>query len=211
MLKKLGITQRVEVVRSYGERRDCLDQRWAGVASALGFVAVPLPNVAPERVPELVSALEIDAVLLSGGNSLAVLDEAASGAAPERDAFEHALVTEAMSRSMAVFGVCRGMQILNVIFGGGLSACAGHAGTRHVVTGRLDVAGFASREVNSFHDWCIGEDQLARKFTAFAQDVDGNVEAFYHESEKVAGIMWHPEREQELQRQDQQILEHFLL
>ena len=37
-------TQRVEVVESYGERRDCADQRISGFISACGFIPVPLPN-----------------------------------------------------------------------------------------------------------------------------------------------------------------------
>ena len=37
-------TQRVEIVESYGERRDCADQNIAKFISACGYLPVPLPN-----------------------------------------------------------------------------------------------------------------------------------------------------------------------
>ncbi len=41
-------------------------------------------------------------------------------AAPERDEFETALIRQAIARRLPIFGICRGMQILNVALGGSL-------------------------------------------------------------------------------------------
>ncbi len=90
-MNRIGITQRVDVVQRYGERRDCLDQRWSDFVLQLGYIPMPLPNIASEKVAQLVEALELSAVILSGGNSIACLDTEAHDAAPERDAFENAL------------------------------------------------------------------------------------------------------------------------
>ena len=52
-MKLLGITQRVDIANSYGERRDCLDQRWFELIYSLGLVPVPLPNVSINRIEQL--------------------------------------------------------------------------------------------------------------------------------------------------------------
>jgi putative glutamine amidotransferase len=68
----------------------------------------------------------LDALILSGGGDI---DPARYGGGPhetlynidhERDACEFALLASALERRMPVFGICRGMQILNVHLGGSL-------------------------------------------------------------------------------------------
>jgi putative glutamine amidotransferase len=95
-----------------------------GVAGA-GGVPVVLPPVGDERAAEAVIH-GLDGLLLSGGSDL---DPGYYGeeplpelgvTLPERDAFEMALVDLALRRGMPVFGICRGMQLLNVALGGTL-------------------------------------------------------------------------------------------
>ncbi|MGN6371415.1 MAG: gamma-glutamyl-gamma-aminobutyrate hydrolase family protein [Solirubrobacteraceae bacterium] len=68
----------------------------------------------------------IDGLMLAGG---ADIDPSAYGAerhaqtvetVPERDRFEIALVRAAIERDMPVLGICRGMQLINVAYGGTL-------------------------------------------------------------------------------------------
>ncbi len=94
----------------------------AGVAQAGGtpMVLPPLPGTAEEV------AGSIDGLLLCGGSDL---DPAYYGeepipelgvTLPERDTFEMDLVEQALERDMPVFGICRGLQVLNVALGGTL-------------------------------------------------------------------------------------------
>ncbi len=194
-MKRLGISQRVEVIRSYGERRDCLDQRWSALALSLGCAPIPLMNIAIEHVSDVLDTFALDALVLSGGNSLCVLDENASDAAQERDAFESALLNEAIARDIPVLGVCRGMQMINHYFGGQLSACSGHVATRHALKVVPEYQALISTPVNSYHGYGIPPHQLAAELTMLAEDDAAFVEAFVHPHKRVMGIMWHPERE----------------
>ncbi len=88
-----------------------------------GGIAVLLP--VDVRAPlELLD--RVDGLLLIGG---ADVDPASYGTArepgteavyPDRDRFEIALLRDAVERGLPVLGICRGMQILNVAFGGTL-------------------------------------------------------------------------------------------
>lgn len=208
-MRKIAITQRVENVPRYGERRDCLDQRWSLLICTMGHVPVPLPNIAPERVAELIDKLDLDGVIFSGGNSIASLNLHAPDDAPERDAFEAKLLQEALQRDIPILGVCRGMQAINKFLGGRLKSIEGHVGGTHEIIAVDDGLGLPNR-VNSYHNWAIAREGLARGLQPLAFDEEGNVEAFRSTDKALAGIMWHPERENPVNPLDVQFIERAL-
>lgn len=190
----IAITQRVENNVSYKERRDCLDQRWAAVATTLSAILFPLPNRAPNTVEETLKAIKPDIIILSGGNSITALDETATDAAPERDIFETALLEIAIVKRIPVLGVCRGMQMINLHFGGNLQVVSNHIATRHELKRHSDIE--FEEDVNSFHKWGLYEKDMARGFKPLASAPDGTIESFQHSTHNITGIMWHPEREE---------------
>jgi gamma-glutamyl-gamma-aminobutyrate hydrolase PuuD len=209
-MKKLGITQRVEVIHDYGERRDCLDQQWHELSRALGYLCIPLPNIPSDYVEGLLDALDLDGLVLSGGNSLSSHEPEALNSAPERDRLESALIDQSIKRNIPLAGVCRGMQAINVHFGGDLSEISGHAGTRHRVTNTGDQWTCLRGEVNSYHNWAIAPADLADDLDALTYDSTGNIEAFIHKQNRISGIMWHPERETPFVSRDLELLTKFL-
>ncbi|MCE9664006.1 type 1 glutamine amidotransferase [Halomonas sp. M5N1S17] len=194
MSRRIGITQRVEDVASYAERRDCLDQQWFVLLEQLGLTPVPVPN-SLNNVAAWLEVMELDGYILSGGNDLSCLPNPACPA-PERDLTEKAILDYACDNQLPVLGVCRGMQMMNVYLGGSLFPVKEHVGTRHSVRAATAEARFGTyTRVNSFHDWGVQVEGLAETLQSCLTATDGTIEAVTHRHRKWTGIMWHPERE----------------
>lgn len=195
-MKRIGLTQRSHAVPGYGERRDMLDQRWSALIERLGACPLPLANNVRD-VDAYLDALGLDALVLTGGNDIATLPDAADGA-PERDRFEAAAYRHFVQRGKPVLGVCRGAQMINHLAGGRLVRVSGHAGTHHklVWADALPAHWDRPAEVNSYHGWAIPADGLAPGMEALAWGADGTVEAFRCGGVQVNAIVWHPEREE---------------
>lgn len=209
-MKKLAISQRVQEHDAYKERRDCLDQRWYKFADRLDCTPMPLPNIPVEKAASYLALIEPDAIILSGGNTLLVDRKAANDAAPERDAFETVLLEWSLANNKPVLGICRGMQFINHYFGGTNCEVSEHVGRRHRVSFCGDMSDTAPMDVNSFHEWGLRPEQLGEQLAALALAEDGTVEAISHATHKVAGVMWHPERERPFSEFDLSLTRRFL-
>lgn len=147
-----------------------------------------------------------DALLLPGGGDLEPWrygqeNTASRGLEPERDEAELRLLQDFTSAGKPVLGVCRGLQTINVFFGGTLlQDIPGHravegADRLHAVRTapsplrRL----FGERlTVNSAHHQAA--DRLGSGLRAVQWAGDGVVEALCHERLPVWAVQWHPER-----------------
>lgn len=176
-------TQRVEVVESYGERRDCADQNIPRFLEACGYLPVPVPNVV-QALEKLVCCLNPVGILLTGGNSLCQY----GGTAPERDDTDRRLIEFALNRHIPVYGFCRGMQSILDYFGCRLENVSGHVAVRHKVMGT-----WGTFEVNSYHNQSCAE--VIEPLQVTAVTADGVIEAIECPQHKIMATMWHPERE----------------
>ena len=151
-------------------------------------------------------AARLDGLLLSGGEDVEPARSGAAGAratCPARDAAELALLAAARARALPVLGVCRGLQLLNVAFGGTLVDGLDDHDRRHApfdepghpiacAAGTAVAALYGERaEVNSVHRQGIGV--LGTGLRAAAHAPDGLVEAVEHADEPLLGVQWHPE------------------
>lgn len=193
-MKKLIFTQRVEIVESYGERRDCSDQRIAEWIIACGYLPVAIPNI-PNIVDDYIDNVSPVGVILTGGNSLVKY----GGNAPERDDMDRSLIAAAIERDIPVFGFCRGMQSILDYFGERLVEVSGHVAKRVQVKGRIN------REVNSYHNQgCTSLN--TDNFELLAISEDGVIKAVKHKQHRIIGVMWHPEREEIFAEEDMRLL-----
>ena len=210
---RLGLTQRVTVIEEYGERRDCLDQAWTTLLEEWGYQPIPLPNTVAD-VDGYLDSLDLDGVILTSGNDLSHLDDAAVPA-PERDEFESAVLDWALEKSIPALGVCRGLELMNHYFGGSLTPVEDHVATTHEVTFTDSVEEHstalpfpAQMMVNSYHDYGIVPEDVAQPLDVLGTAPDGSVECLSHPDEPLLGIMWHPERETPSSDTDQQLFEY---
>lgn len=200
-MKKIIYTQRVEVVESYGERRDCADVEIAKLIWECGFLPLPVNNV-PQRINEFLEQIRPDGILLTGGNDLSKY----GGNAPERDETERRMIQYGIENNVPVYGFCRGMQVIADYFGAELVKVAKHVGVKHRLEG---IALWAGKTVNSFHNMAVkaATDDLMIE----AVWEDGVIEALKVKDKKIYGTMWHPERESPFQKEDIQLIKQIFL
>lgn len=124
----------------------------------------------------------------------------------ERVGFELALLREVADRRKPILGICLGMQLLNVAFGGSLYQDISHqvpdAGDHrrgvHVVTisssfGSTFNLHPSSFVVNSFHHQAVKSPGAGLE--VFASSEDGVIEGVYRADYPfLVGVQWHPER-----------------
>lgn len=124
---------------------------------------------------------------------------------PARDEFEIPLAKIVFETKKPVLGICRGMQLMNVVLGGTLfQHIDGHrqreksAKSQRVVlkegTPLFEIAdGKKELFVNSFHHQAV--DALSPSLVCMCKSDDGICEAVYGKTERfLLGVQWHPER-----------------
>jgi putative glutamine amidotransferase len=124
-------------------------------------------------------------------------------AAPDRDAWELALIEAALADGVPLLGICRGMQLLNIALGGTLvQHLEGHQGPPGVfdhhdikpVPGTLLAAALPQPvSVPTYHHQAV--DRLGRGLLASAYAEDGTVEALELPDARgfALAVQWHPE------------------
>lgn len=137
---------------------------------------------------------------------------------PERDALELALMERFTAAGKPILGICRGMQTINVFFGGTLcQEVPGHSAlgkidrlhTVHTAASPLDALYGRCAVVNSAHHQAA--DRLGSGLRAVQWTADGVAEALCHETLPVWAVQWHPERLRGAGRADgQRLFQAFL-
>lgn len=167
-----------------------------------------IPFLIPPSGSTAFYAERIKGLLIPGGNDLDPFyynEPMMSNVRPvsrKRSDFEFSLLNEVVSLRKPVFGICYGMQLINVAFGGTLyqdiesqvSVEINHKKDYHIIViteNRFLEKGRFS--VNSTHHQAIKK--LGSGLSAFAYSTDNLIEAFFKEDYPfLIGVQWHPER-----------------
>ena len=192
-MTNIAVTQRVDFIEKYNEKRDSLDQRWFSFLNKCGITPILLPNN-PESTEAIFKNIQIDGILLTGGNDLVEF----GGNTPERDIVEKKLIEKSIDENLPLIGVCRGMQMLLNYFSAPMVQVEGHVASKHKIQYRG-----SNRIVNSFHNFAAMN--LPSELITEARSDDNVIEAIRHTEHSLYGIMWHPERNEPFEDADYQL------
>ena len=147
-----------------------------------------------------------DGLLLPGGGDLepwryGQTNTASRGLEPARDQAEFDLLERFTAAKKPVLGICRGLQSINVFFGGTLiQDLPGHSAVSgidrlhivHTIPKGPGILWEPSSIVNSAHHQAV--DCLGAGLEALQWAPNGTVEALCHQTLPVWAVQWHPER-----------------
>ena len=188
---------------------------YANAVAASGGIPVLIPNL--KNPDDMIPFLDrIDGLLLSGGADIEptlygdVVKGFCGPIQVRRDAQEMVLLKGAFAKKMPILGICRGLQFMNVGFGGtmyqdlptekGIYHSINVAERNHPIhtvkfSGGMirDIMGVDELGTNSYHHQ--GLKDIAANGTVTGMTADGNVEVveFSGGHPFTLGVQWHPE------------------
>ena len=117
--------------------------------------------------------------------------------------------------NIPVLGICRGMQFINVYFGGKLIRTnkEKHVAVNHdvnIIDENLKLLIGEKMNINSYHNFGVEKSVLAEKLKVFAETAHGVIEGIYNPHLPIIGIEWHPERENLAQEVNDKLIKEFL-
>lgn len=162
---------------------------------------------------------DVDALLLPGGGDISPHwygqkpDPRVYNVDLEQDRLDFKMAQHALNRNLPILGICRGMQLLNVLYGGTLiqhlptssvehsfqlkrkSTTLAERFTPHEVeiTPGSKLAGILGSSVRSASAHHQAVDELGEGLRIVARAADGTVEAVEDPHRSVIGVQWHPE------------------
>jgi len=191
-----------------------IEEKYAHAIANAGGIPLLIPSM-PHNTSLIKETVErIDGLLLPGSRDM---DPKYYNQAPhpklrpmslERTEMEFAVLEDSLKRELPVIGICGGMQLLNVAFGGTLyqdiysflpDAMPHEKGALHDISIDTDsklfeIMGMDNLSVKSYHHQAV--DKVGNGLRKSAETTDNIVEAVESTTGKyILGIQWHPELE----------------
>ncbi len=207
----------IAVTPQWDEKKNilCVNPRYLDAIRESGAIPVILPlHVSPEDAVQLLSRCH--GLLMTGGHDVSPAmygtrqSDACGTLCSARDTLEQAVYRYAVEQDLAVLGICRGIQTINVFEGGTLyqdiptefpGSVAYHGlppydqifHSVRLESALRELLGTDRMVVNTFHHQAIKD--LGAELEVMGRADDGIVEAVRHRQKRfVWAVQWHPER-----------------
>ena len=140
-----------------------------------------------KKLYQFLNTLKIKGILLSGGNYKKN---------STRYQFQNFLLDYALNNNLPVLGICQGMQLIGVRFGSKLVKVQNHVRTTHKLI-NLSKQRFP-KKCNSYHNYSLKD--CPKNFYITTKAPDGNIESIKHKNLTWESWMWHPERDNKIDK-----------
>lgn len=213
----MNIKPLIGISANYGDNNSKLAENYYKSVVAVGGVPVIIPVTDDLATIEAIVG-RLDGILLSGGGDMHPRyyneEPIPENGTPDelRDRYDVALIKSAVEYQLPVLGICRGMQVINTVFGGSLyqdinvqyadkkPMCHSQNEERSVTTQTASVVTDSllysivncnTLPINSIHHQAVK--RIANGFRAVAFADDGICEAIESLYYPILGVQWHPE------------------
>jgi len=213
----MNIKPLIGISANYGDNNSKLAENYYKSVVAVGGVPVIIPVTDDLATIEAIVG-RLDGILLSGGGDMHPRyyneEPIPENGIPDelRDRYDVALIKSAVEYQLPVLGICRGMQVINAVFGGSLyqdinvqyadkqPMCHSQNEERSVTTQTASVVTDSllysivscnTLPINSIHHQAVK--RIADGFRAVAFADDGICEAIESLYYPILGVQWHPE------------------
>ena len=199
-----------------GYLRSYANEDYVRAVSKNGGVPLILPVTADEEIIKR-QVEKLDGLIITGGHDISPTSYGEEPLVklgetlPIRDSFDRLLFKYAIKKNIPILGICRGLQMMNVYFGGSLYQDLSYNKVSYVKHDQEDGPTLATHSisieedswlykslgegevlVNSFHHQAIKD--LASDLRVVARAKDGVIEAVEHKSYGyMLGVQFHPE------------------
>lgn len=213
----MNIKPLIGISANYGDNNSKLAENYYKSVVAVGGVPVIIPVTDDLATIEAIVG-RLDGILLSGGGDMHPRyyneEPIPENGTPDelRDRYDVALIKSAVEYQLPVLGICRGMQVINTVFGGSLyqdisvqyadkqPMCHSQNEERSVTTQTASVVADSllysivncnTLPINSIHHQAVKRTADGFRAVAFADDgICEAIESLYY---PILGVQWHPE------------------
>ena len=204
---KIFITLRSADSATYSELRDGISIDFIKLFNYFNITPILVPNNL-KNPTAFFSEFDAKGALLTGGDDPTIQNK--------RYETENLLIEYSIKNKKPIFGICRGLQAINLYFGGSLKKFDRDSKmivAKHEIEICNDLFNLPVNKrytVNSFHEFFITKDILGKELMPFALSDHNTIEGVFNKEYNITAIQWHPERYKEYQELDLFLLSNWI-